>query len=58
MGGEYTVEQDGADFYLKEGSALIAVVTYPSGVRDMNDATRAREWFHRLAAMWGWRISL
>lgn len=51
---EYHAQQDGADFYLNEGSALIAVVTYPDGVRDfdMNAAVKAREWFTKLMRSW------
>ena len=55
---EYTVEQDGADFYLREGSALIAVITYPSGVKDFDivAAQRAKEWFLKLMRQWGIQI--
>ena len=55
MQHEYSYRQDGADFYLNEGSALIAVVTYPDGVRDfdMDAARKAAVWFKKLMHMWG-----
>lgn len=51
MSFEYHVRQDGADFYLYEGSALIAVVSYPQRVSDFDmDAARdARSWFEAFA---------
>jgi hypothetical protein len=51
---EYDVYQDGADFYLKEGSALIAVITYPNKVRDfdLEQAQKARKWFKSLMVQW------
>jgi hypothetical protein len=51
----YSVTQDGADFYLKDGSALVAVVTYPSGVKDfdLEGAIKARDWFEQLMRQWG-----
>ena len=56
---EYTVFQDGADFYLKNSSTLVAVVTYPDGVKDFSliEAEAARLWFINQSKRWGWTIS-
>lgn len=56
---EYHVEQDGPDFYLREGSALVAVVTYAGAVVrdfDCEAAMKARDWFERQARIWGWAV--
>lgn len=55
---EYTCWQDGADFYLKEGASLVAVVTYPDKVRDfdLEAAKKAREWFLKLMQRWNIRV--
>jgi len=54
MQQEYRYSQDGADFYLNEGETLVAVVTYPQGVRDFDlpAAQRACEWFKKLMHQW------
>lgn len=51
----YLVRQDGAQFYLYDGSALEAVISYPQTVRDfdMTKAQQARSWFERLMTKWG-----
>lgn len=55
MHTSYLVRQDGADFYLMDGSALDAVITYPQGVRGLSltQAHQAREWFKHLMLRWG-----
>ena len=58
----YSYTQDGADFYLFAGDpledALIAVVTYPNGVRDFDlpAAQRAEAWFLELMARWNIQV--
>lgn len=51
----YLVRQDGAQFYLYDGSALEAVISYPLKVRDfeLTKAQQARSWFERLMMKWG-----
>lgn len=51
----YLVRQDGADFYLYDGSALVVTLHYPRAVRDfeLTKAVEARQWFKNLAAQWG-----
>lgn len=56
MWREYYVRQDGADFYLYDGSALIAVVSYPGRVADLGDAETARLWFKDQSRIWGWSV--
>jgi len=54
----YTYTQDGADFYLFVDEALIAVVTYPDGVRDFDIAAakKANDWFLKLMRQWNIQV--
>lgn len=51
----YLVRQDGAQFYLYEGNALAATLSYPLKVRDfdLTRAQQARQWFQDLATKLG-----
>jgi hypothetical protein len=55
----YLVRQDGAQFYLYDGSALEAILSYPGRVRDfdMTRAQQARDWFENTMKKWGVNFS-
>lgn len=54
----YGYLQDGGDFYIKDGDTLVAVVKYPTRVKDddLEGAQRAEAWFENL--MRAWRVDV
>lgn len=56
---KFDVIQDGADFYLSQDDELVAVLRYPSEIRDfdLEKAKRARVWFKELMRKWNFTVS-
>jgi hypothetical protein len=50
----YSYLQDGGDFYVKDGDTLVAVIKYPTRVKDgdLEKAQWAETWFLNLMETW------